>query len=51
MPIDLTAQNRDLVPKHDDLDLLYLVTTTDQHHELQDPTEQEVKHRPRHKQP
>jgi hypothetical protein len=31
-PIDLTTQNRDLVPKHDDLDLLGAVTTTEEHH-------------------
>jgi thymidylate synthase len=38
------------VPKHDDLDLLGTVTAPEQHHELEDPTEQEVQHRPRHEQ-
>jgi hypothetical protein len=38
------------VPEHDDLDLLGAITAPEQHHELQDTTQEEVKHRPRHKQ-
>jgi hypothetical protein len=38
-PVDLTAQYGDLMPKHDDLDLLGTITTTEQHHELENATD------------
>jgi hypothetical protein len=38
-PVDLTAQNSDLVPEHNDLDLLGAITAPEQHHELEDATQ------------
>jgi hypothetical protein len=50
-PVHLTTQHGDLVPKHDDLEVLGTVTTPEQHQELEDPTQDEVERGPEHKQP
>jgi hypothetical protein len=37
-PVDLTAQHRDLMPKHHDLEFLRAAAATGQHHQLEEPT-------------
>jgi hypothetical protein len=46
--VNLTAEHRDLVAQHEDLDLLRSVTAQHQNQELQDAAQRVVRQRPKH---
>ncbi len=48
-PVHLTAQNGDLMPERENLDLPGLVTAPEQDQELEETTEDEVEEGPQHK--
>ena len=48
-PVHLTAQNGDLMPERENLDLPGLVTAPGQDRELEETTEDEVEEGPQHK--
>ena len=49
-PVDLAAQNRDLLAEQDDLELLVVLGAEPQHKRRQDATSQEVEERVDHQQ-
>ena len=48
-PVHLTAQNGDLMPERENLDLPGLMTAPEQDQELEETTEDEVEEGPQHK--